>query len=85
MERKLDEIKEMLIRQGMAQDYRDRWIHWQLEVITARLSNHESAGPSGAWLKIPLALALPVAIFLLMLSITGGDIRAALRAAKLAG
>ena len=83
MERRLDEIKEMLIRQGLAQDYRDRWILWQLERIAN--THHEPAGLSGAWLKIPLALALPVAIFLLMLSITGGDVRAALRAAKLAG
>jgi len=81
MERRLDDLQAEVVRLATAEEYRYRQTAWHLQLIHARLEQPQS---SGAWLKIPLALCLPVAIFLLMLAITG-DLRTALTAAAKAG
>lgn len=82
MERELQEVRAQLARIEMASDYRHRFVAWHLQAIHARLD--ESRYSSGTWLKVPLALALPVGIFLLMWAITG-NFGLAVKAAKLAG
>lgn len=93
MERKLDEVVERIVRLETAEHYRHQALAAQLYSISARLDmsapgHWPSPGPPspgyGAWIKVPLALCLPILVFLLMLAITG-DPRAALNAARLAG
>jgi hypothetical protein len=81
MERRLDDLQAEVVRLATAEEYRYRQLAWHLQLIHARL---EQPQPNGAWLKIPLALCLPIAIFLLMLAVTG-DLRAALTAAVRTG
>jgi len=80
MERKLDDLRDQVTRLEVASEHRHAFMAWHLQAIHARLDQPQ---PSG-WLKVPLALALPIAVFLLMLALTG-DWRSAMHAAKLAG
>lgn len=81
MQHQLDSINDKLAHLAAAADYRHQYVAWHLQMIHTRL---DQSSATGAWLKIPLALALPVGVFLLMWAITG-DARKALSAAKLAG
>jgi hypothetical protein len=80
MQHQLDSINAQLAQLTAAAEYRHQLVLWHLQVIHAKLEQ----SPGHSWLKVPLALALPVAVFLLMWAITG-DARKALNAAKLAG
>jgi hypothetical protein len=80
MERKLDAIGTQLVRLETAAEYRHQVVAWHLQTLHAKLDQRSGVG----WLKVPLALALPVAVFLLMWAITG-DFRSALTAAAKAG
>lgn len=82
MQDQLDSIKSQLAHLTAAAEYRHQLELWHLQIIHAKL-DHQTTHSQG-WLKVPLALALPVAVFLLMWAITG-DARRALSAAKLAG
>jgi hypothetical protein len=79
MERKLDEIRDGMVRLETASQFR----HAQLMETLGRLHNAHNAS-SGAWLKVPIALALPLIIFVVMW-LTTGDLRSALSAARSAG
>jgi hypothetical protein len=71
-------MSAQLERLAIAAEYRHQTLLWHVQAIHAQI-NQPPPGNHG-WLKLPLALALPVAIFLLMLAITG-DPRTALKAA----
>lgn len=74
-------LMEKLVRLEVAAEYRHQAILWHLHEIHAHV-HPDTANRS--WLKVPIALVLPIAIFLLMLALTG-DLRSALKVAKIAG
>jgi hypothetical protein len=81
MEQKLDAIKEGQIRLEAGMGYQHQAVMWHLQNIHAILQ--AQAGASTGF-KVPLALALPVVVFLIMLAITG-DLRSAIKLAKVVG
>ena len=84
MERKLDEIRDRLVRLETAEEYRHQALAYHIQALIHRHEQGQQSSSSGWLLKVPLALALPVAVFLLMLAITH-DPRAAFNFATKAG
>lgn len=83
MERKLDEMIERIVRLETASEFRHHYIVERFGRLEMLLHSPQPHG-NGGWFKVPLALCLPILVFLLMLAITG-DLRTALNAARLAG
>jgi hypothetical protein len=90
MERQhLSEISERLIRLDAAQEWRHKEVLTHLELLHQRIylpsnGNGSVNGSWGPWVKIPIAILLPLLVFLLTLAFTG-DPRAALNAVRSAG
>jgi hypothetical protein len=91
MERKLDEIVERQVRSDTAQEYRHQIVTGQLHrheqillELYAKAHSIQAPGLLSGLVKVPVALALPVVVFLVMLAVTG-DPRTAFKAARGAG
>ena len=83
----LSEINERLIRSEVAAEWRHREVVTRLAMLELPRSQQSLNGTGsgwGPWVKVPLALLLPLLAFLLTLAITG-DPRAALNAARVSG